>query len=152
MPRKQKPRLVGFQPGVTYFKPRGVALSSLSEISLNLDELEALRLVDLEDQEQTAAAKKMAISQSTLQRILVKAHKKIAQALVRGQAIKIKGGEVIMVGFGRGQGQGQGGGRGRKGGSFAAGPGGNCVCTNPDCQHEMAHQAGVPCYQAKCRI
>lgn len=156
MPKKKKVRQVAFDPEVTYFKPRGVALSSLKEISLNLDELEALRLVDLEDQEQTAAAKKMAISQSTLQRTLVKARKKVAQALVEGQAIKIKGGEVIMVGFGRGQGQGggrgpsTGSGRGRMGGSFAAGPGGNCVCTNPDCQHEMAHQAGVPCYQAKC--
>jgi uncharacterized protein len=148
MPRKQKTRRVSFSPQITYFKPRGVALSSLEEVNLSLDELEALRLVDLEVQEQTAAAKKMAISQSTLQRILVKAHKKIARALVEGQAIKIKGGEVIMAGFGRGR--GQGGGRGRMGGSFAAGPGGTCVCTNPDCQHEAAHQAGVPCYQAKC--
>jgi hypothetical protein len=156
MPKKKKVRQVAFDPEVTYFKPRGVALSSLKEISLNLDELEALRLVDLEDQEQTAAAKKMAISQSTLQRTLVKARKKVAQALVEGQAIKIKGGEVIMVGFGRGRGQGggrgpsTGSGRGRMGGSFSAGPGGVCVCTNPDCQHEMTHQAGVPCYQAKC--
>ncbi|KUK83485.1 MAG: hypothetical protein XD98_0334 [Microgenomates bacterium 39_6] len=150
MPRKQKVRKVGFSPQTTYFKPRGIPLSSLQEVNLNLDELEALRLVDLSGQEQITAAKQMDISQSTLQRILVKAHKKVAQALVCGFAIKIKGGEVIMAGFGRGRGQGQGGGRGRMGGSFAAGPGGTCLCTNPDCQHEMAHQAGVPCYQAKC--
>ncbi len=148
MPRKQKVRKVGFSPQTTYFKPRGIPLSSLQEVNLNLDELEALRLVDLSGQEQITAAKQMDISQSTLQRILVKAHKKVAQALVCGFAIKIKGGEVIMAGFGRGR--GQGGGRSRKGGSFAAGPGGTCLCTNPDCQHEMAHQAGVPCYQAKC--
>ena len=156
MPNKMKVRQVAFDPEVTYFKPRGVALSSLKEVNLSLDELEALRLVDLAGQEQTIAAKKMAISQSTLQRTLVRARKKVAQALVEGQAIKIKGGEVIMVGFGRGRGQGggrgfsTGSGRGRMGGSFSAGPGGVCVCTNPDCQHEMAHQAGVPCYQAKC--
>lgn len=155
MPRKQKARKVSFSPQITYFKPRGVALSSLKEVNLSLDELEALRLVDWEGQEQVAAAKKMAISQSTLQRILVKARKKVAQALVSGLAIKIKGGEVIMAGFGRGRGQGGGRGRnglpaGRQGGSFTAGPGGTCICTNPDCQHEMAHQAGVPCYQAKC--
>jgi uncharacterized protein len=156
MPNKMKVRQVAFDPEVTYFKPRGVALSSLKEVNLSLDELEALRLVDLAGQEQTIAAKKMAISQSTLQRTLVRARKKVAQALVEGQAIKIKGGEVIMVGFGRGRGQGggrgpsTGSGRGRMGGSFSAGPGGVCVCTNPDCQHETAHQAGVPCYQAKC--
>jgi len=155
MPRKQKSRQISFSPQTTYLKPRGVALSSLKEVNLNLDELEALRLVDLSGQEQITAAKQMDISQSTLQRILVKAHKKVAQALVCGFAIKIKGGEVIMAGFGRGQGQGGGRGRnglpaGRQGGPFAAGPGGICVCTNPDCQHEAAHQAGLPCYQAKC--
>jgi uncharacterized protein len=152
MPRKQKLRQVSFQPRVTYFKPRGVALSLLEEVNLSLDELESLRLVDWEGQEQTLAAKSMKISQSTLQRILAGARKKIAQALVRGQAIKIKGGEVIMVGFGRGQGRGFSAGprRGRQGGSFSAGPGGICVCTNPNCQHEITHAVGVPCYQIKC--
>jgi len=41
-------------------------------------------------------------------------------------------------------------GRGRMGGRFAAGPAGKCVCTNPDCGTEIAHQAGQPCYQLKC--
>ncbi len=152
MPRRIKLRQISFQPQVTYFKPRGVALSSLEEINLSLDELESLRLVDWEGQEQTLAAKSMKISQSTLQRILAKAREKVAQALVCGQAIKIKGGEVMMVGFGRGQGRGFSAGprRGRMGGSFSAGPGGICVCTNPDCQHEITHTAGAPCYQAKC--
>ncbi|PIQ98493.1 MAG: hypothetical protein COV64_01000, partial [Candidatus Nealsonbacteria bacterium CG11_big_fil_rev_8_21_14_0_20_39_9] len=53
------------------------------------DELEALRLCDLENLEQTEAAKKMKVSQSTLQRILTSAHKKIAEALIEGKAIKI---------------------------------------------------------------
>lgn len=123
-------------------------MSSLEEVNLSLDELEALRLVDLSGQGQVAAAKKMAISQSTLQRILVSAHKKVARALVSGLAIKIKGGEVMMVGFGRGR--GQGGGRGRMGGSFAAGPGGICQCVNPECGYEAPHQAGSPCYTLKC--
>jgi len=54
-----------------------------------MDELEALRLCDLENLEQTEAAKKMKVSQSTLQRILTSAHKKIAEALIEGKAIKI---------------------------------------------------------------
>ena len=61
----------------------------LEEVDLSMDELEALRLCDVENLEQTEAAKKMKVSQSTLQRILTSAHKKIAEALIEGKAIKI---------------------------------------------------------------
>lgn len=149
MPRPKRLRWISFQPGVTYFKPRGIPLSALKEANLTLDELEAIRLADMEGQAQIQAAKKMKISQSTFQRILTAAHKKIAEALVKGHAIKVEGGEVIMPRFGRGAGRGAGG-RGRMGGPFAAGPGGACVCTNPECKSEVSHQAGVPCYQMKC--
>jgi predicted DNA-binding protein (UPF0251 family) len=152
MPRKQKPRWVNFQPGVTYFKPRGVTLDLLKEVELTLDEVEAIRLADLKQINQVKAAKKMKVSQSTFQRILAAAHKKIGEALVLGKAIKMEGGEVVMprAGRGPGRGLGRGGGRGRMGGPFAAGPGGTCLCTNPDCQHEVAHVVGQPCYQMKC--
>lgn len=151
MGRKIKPRWVDFQPRVTYFKPRGVALTSLSEVDLSLDEVEAVRLADLEEIDQIKAAKRMKISQSTFQRILKSAHKKIAKALILGKAIKMKGGEVVMPrGRGFGQGVGRKAGRGRMGGPFAAGPGGSCTCTNPECKNEVTHQAGVPCYQMKC--
>ena len=42
---------------------------------------------------------------------------------------------------------GRGFGRGR-GGGFAAGPGGTCVCTK--CGYEAAHAVGQPCYGMKC--
>lgn len=89
MARPIKPRRVLFDPYVVYFKPRAVPLSMLEEVDLSIDELEALRLCDLKDLEQKEAAKKMKVSQSTLQRILSSAHKKIAQALIEGKAIKI---------------------------------------------------------------
>ena len=90
MVRPIKPRKVVFDPNVTYFKPRAVPLSMLEEVDLSLDELETLRLCDLKNLEQTEAARKMKISQSTLQRILTSARKKVAQALIEGKAIKIR--------------------------------------------------------------
>ena len=89
MVRPLKPRKVLFDPNAVYFKPRAIPLSMLEEVDLNIDELEALRLCDLKDLEQEEAAKKMKISQSTLQRILVSARKKVAEALTEGKAIKI---------------------------------------------------------------
>jgi len=90
MVRPIKPRRVFFEPDIYYFKPRAVPLSILEEVDLSIDELEALRLCDYKNLEQTEAAKKMEISQSTLQRILSSARKKIAEALIEGKAIKIR--------------------------------------------------------------
>jgi len=142
---------MGFSPEVTYFKPAGIPLSFLDQTSLSLDELEALRLADFNQIDQIDAAKKMKVSQSTFQRILCSARKKVSGALVIGQAIKIEGGEIsmpIVPGMGRGRGRGMG--RGRMGGQFSAGPGGVCLCTNQDCKNEIPHQTGVPCYKTKC--
>ncbi len=78
MPRKRnKEELV--LAGSNLFKPRGVLLADLDEEILAEDESEALRLVDLEGKDQVEAAKKMAVSQSTLHRILVKARKRLLE-------------------------------------------------------------------------
>ena len=90
MVRPIKQRRVSFDPNVTYFKPRAVPLSELEEIDLQADELEALRLCDYKELEQRMAAEKMGISQSTLQRILASARKKVSEALIKGRAIKIR--------------------------------------------------------------
>lgn len=90
MVRPKKPRKINFDPNIVYFKPRAIPLSSLEEIELTLDEIEALRLCDLENLDQKRAAQKMKISQSTLNRILISARKKVAKALIEGKAIKIK--------------------------------------------------------------
>jgi len=90
MVRPIKKRKVSFDPNVTYFKPRAVPLSELEEINLASDEIEALRLCDFKELNQKKAAKKMGISQSTLQRILASARKKVSEALVQGKAIKIR--------------------------------------------------------------
>ena len=75
--------------------PRYVkAASMLEEVDLSVDELESLRLCDLKSLDQIKAAKKMGVSQSTLQRILSSAHKKIAEALIEAKAIRINKREV----------------------------------------------------------
>ncbi len=60
-----------------------------------LDEFEALRLADLEGLYQAGAAERMAVSRPTFGRILESAHHKVAEALVRGKALKIEGGPVF---------------------------------------------------------
>lgn len=97
MVRPRKCRRVWFEPGITYFKPRGVPLADLEEVSLAVDELEAIRLNDVEKLGQKEAAEKMDISQPTFHRLLESARKKIADALVNGKAIKIHGGNYEMV-------------------------------------------------------
>ncbi|HRZ30334.1 MAG TPA: DUF134 domain-containing protein [Candidatus Paceibacterota bacterium] len=89
MPRPRLCRRVKFNPSVKYFKPQGIPLRDLEEIELTLEELEALRLKNIESLDQVEAAKKMKTSQSTFQRILASAYKKITEALVEGKAIKI---------------------------------------------------------------
>ena len=97
MARPRNCRRVGFMPGSNYFKPRGIPLSMLEEIILTVDEFEALRLADLESLYQEQAAEKMNVSRQTFGRIIESAHKKVAEALVTGKALKIEGGEFEMA-------------------------------------------------------
>ncbi len=90
MPRPKICRNIAHNPFVFYFKPRGIPLSKLEEVVLKRDELEAIRLCDLEGIKQSEAAKRMNISQPTLFRILDSARKKIADAIINGKAIRIE--------------------------------------------------------------
>jgi len=94
MGRPKNCRRVGFLPDSKYFKPRGIPLSVLEEVILTVDECEAIRLADLEGLYQEQAAEKMAVSRQTFGRIIESAHKKVAEALVKGKALKIEGGEI----------------------------------------------------------
>jgi predicted DNA-binding protein (UPF0251 family)/predicted Fe-Mo cluster-binding NifX family protein len=97
MPRPFKCRMVAFMPGVTYFKPAGVPLRYLEEVAVTVEEMEALRLRELEGLEQEQAAAKMEISRPTFQRILASARRKIADALLNGKAIRIEGGNYEFI-------------------------------------------------------
>lgn len=91
MARPKRPRRVAGGPGVTYFKPRGVPMSALSEVLLELDEYESLRLADLEGMYQQDAAVLMDVSRQTFARMLGAARRKVADALVHGRALRIEG-------------------------------------------------------------
>ena len=84
-------------PESNYFNPRGVPLSALEEVILTVDEFEAIRLADLEGSYQEQAAEKMNVSRQTFGRIIDSAHRKVAEVLVKGKALKIEGGEFEMA-------------------------------------------------------
>lgn len=90
MPRPKIARFMRFKPNVYYFKPRGVPMRELEEIVLLPDELEALKLYEYDGLHQMKAAQKMNISQPTFARILGSANKKIAEAIIKGKALRIE--------------------------------------------------------------
>nr|WP_321410817.1 DUF134 domain-containing protein [uncultured Carboxylicivirga sp.] len=90
MPRKKTQRHICGKPTITYYKPAGIPLRDIEEIELTLDEYESIRLADFMGLYQEEAAKQMNISRQTFGRIITSAHKKIAEALIKGQAIAIK--------------------------------------------------------------
>lgn len=92
MVRPKKDRIVRHNPDVIYFKPRGIPLMRLEEVTLTVDECEAIRLADLEGLSQEDAGKKMGISRATFGRIIQQARKNVADGIINGKAIRIEGG------------------------------------------------------------
>jgi predicted DNA-binding protein (UPF0251 family) len=96
MGRPRKCRWVETEPGVTFFKPRGIPLRSLEQTIITVDELEAMRLADLLEMTQEEVAQKMQVSRPTVTRMLARAHRAVADALVHGKAICIEGGDYRL--------------------------------------------------------
>jgi predicted DNA-binding protein (UPF0251 family)/predicted Fe-Mo cluster-binding NifX family protein len=96
MARPNNPRRVGFLPQTIRFKPTGIKASSLEEVVLGNDEIEAIRLKDLLGMSQSEAAKEMHISQPTFHRLVLTARQKIADAFVNGKAVRIEGGNISL--------------------------------------------------------
>jgi uncharacterized protein len=90
MSRPKKCRYTKCTPGSYYFKPRGIPLIHLEEVTLTIDELEALRLADYEGLYHEEAAKQMNISRATFGRILDGARHKTVGAILLGNALKIE--------------------------------------------------------------
>ena len=93
--RPKKQRRAHGDPRIILFSPRGRP-GRPDEVELAMEEFEAIRLADCLGQDQKKAAQAMHISQQTFSRILKKAHKIIADALVYGKILKIQGGHYII--------------------------------------------------------
>ena len=98
MPRPCCLRHIGFTPNAGFFKPAGVPVRVLEQVTLTLDEVEALRLDDLNGLYQEQAAAEMKISRPTFSRIVAEARRKVAEALIHGKALRLEGGAVCMKG------------------------------------------------------
>jgi len=70
-------------------------MSELERVVLELDELEALKLADLEGRYQEDAAEVMGVSRQTFGRIVETARKKVAEALLHGKALAIEPGVAV---------------------------------------------------------
>lgn len=78
------------------FGPWGPPGRETRSITLSIEELEAIRLVDLEGLKQEEAAGEMGVSRRTLWNDLKSGRKKVATALTNGWVIVIEGGSYAI--------------------------------------------------------
>ena len=102
MTRPRKCRRIAGTPRVTYFKPQGIPLRDLDEVNLPFEGHEALRLADVEGMNQEEAAQYMGVSRHTFGRVLAGARKVVAEAVVKGLALRVQGGDYMVAGCCRG--------------------------------------------------
>lgn len=107
MPRQKKLRYCRGVDGFNLFKPAGIPLSQLEIAELGLDELEAMRLCDLDGKQQEEAAQAMGVSRGTIQRLLQSGRKKLLTSITEGQALSFEDAEHVCIsprpGWGRGR-------------------------------------------------
>jgi len=96
MARPKKNRLIGFNPKINYFKPRGIPVLDLEEVCLTIDERESIRLADLEGLSHEKAGRQMGISRATFGRIVQQARKIVADAIIHGKAVRVEGGNYQL--------------------------------------------------------
>jgi len=92
MPRPRKRRRCRAYDGDRVFKPRSIPMHQLETIRLELGELEAMRLCDLEALDQEGAGERMEVSRGTVQRLLKSGRAKVLRALVQSRALLIEEG------------------------------------------------------------
>ncbi len=93
MPRPRKRRCCRAYDGDRVFKPRSIPMSELQVVRLELGELEAMRLCDLERFDQDEAGRRMGVSRGTVQRLLKSGRAKVLESIVGTKALTIERGE-----------------------------------------------------------
>lgn len=91
--RPKKVKCIDFTANVTFFKPAGIPLQKLEHVHISREEVESLRLANIEELSQAQIAQKMNVHQSTVQRMLKSARKKLTIAIIQGKAICLREGE-----------------------------------------------------------
>ena len=94
MARPPKCRRVCAPPRCTGFAPEGTAAGG--PVEMGVDEYEAIRLIDLLGLTQEACAARMGIARTTVTNIYDSARRKLAQALVEGRRLEIRGGHYRL--------------------------------------------------------
>ena len=90
MNRPKKPRCCQEYSGDCVIKPRGIPFSKLEKVKLGLDELEAMRLCDLERCGQEEAGRLMEVSRGTVFRLIKSGRSKIIEAILESKALVIE--------------------------------------------------------------
>ena len=90
MPRPRKQRICRHYDGDAVFKPRSIPMDRLEVVSLELGELEAMRLCDRERCDQEEAGRRMGVSRGTVQRLLKSGRAKVIEALLDSKALRIQ--------------------------------------------------------------
>lgn len=85
-------------PLADYYQPRVPPGAPRGEATISIEEIEALRLVDLQGMSQEEAAASMGVSRKTLWRDLTSARRKLVEALINGWSIQIAGGNYVLRG------------------------------------------------------
>lgn len=93
MPRPHKKRLCRRFSGDRVYKPRSIPMLELEMVRLELSELEAMRLCDVERFDQEEAGRRMGVSRGTVFRLLKSGRAKLVAAVLDSKAILIKRGE-----------------------------------------------------------
>jgi len=96
MTRPVKCRKVSGEPPYRVFRPSGCQGVRIEGVEMSLDELEAIRLADLEGLYQEAAAREMHVSRQTFGNILASARHKVAEMLIYGRELTVTGGNIMV--------------------------------------------------------
>ena len=94
MPRKQRCRWIEGYPDHWEFSPEEI--SNKEPVVMTLDEFETIRLLDREGLTQEQCAEKMGIARTTVTAIYESARQKVAEALVEGKRLMIRGGNYRL--------------------------------------------------------